>query len=274
MILALATCLAVLTASTLFFTSGCGGPRGEVAQKKMLDHLDDLLGKIDVQKAEIDGGIKAAKQGVEGIRKAKIKAQIQLEQIEQIDEKLKPFEEKIGRCDHTLARLRDLIKADMPADIAGKSFSVADLNEMANKVIQARKDADSQIAGFKTARQNMQKLVADLTKTQHGFDARIANLQSQVAKLDAEMTAAKALKQASATMGDGTSTLASNLDDLEKKIATLAADVRGELQGEAARWSETKTDKSIDDVDAFIRDAQNSADTLAEIDRILGAAKK
>jgi len=271
MILALATCLAVLTASTLFFTSGCGGPRGEVAQKKMLDHLDDLLGKIDVQKAEIDGGIKAAKQGVEGIRKAKIKAQIQLEQI---DEKVQPYEAKIGQCDQTLARLRDLIKADMPADIAGKSFSVADLNEMANKVIQARKDADSQIAGFKTARQNMQKLVADLTKTQHGFDARIANLQSQVAKLDAEMTAAKALKQASATMGDGTSTLASNLDDLEKKIATLAADVRGELQGEAARWSETKTDKSIDDVDAFIRDAQNSADTLAEIDRILGAAKK
>lgn len=252
------------------FVYGCG-PRGEVAKKKLTDRLDDMLGKMDVQRAEIDDGIRATKKAVEGVRKARITAQVKLDQI---DEKAKPFEEKLAQCDQTLARLRDLLKADQPADIAGKTYSVADLKDMAGKVIQARKDAEKQIGGFKTARDNMRKVVADLTGQQQALEARLTNLQGQVAKLDAEMAAAKAMKQASASMGDKDASLAANLDSLEEKVASLSADVRAELQGESEKWSEAKTDRAISDVDAFIRDAQRPTDTVAEIDRILSPAKK
>jgi chromosome segregation ATPase len=249
---------------------GCG-PRGEVAKKKLTDRLDDMLGKMDVQRAEIDDGIKATKQAVEGVRKARITAQVKLDQI---DEKAKPHEEMLAQCDQTLAKLRDLLKADQPAEIAGKTYSVADLKDMAGKVIQARKDAENQIDGFKTARENMRRVVATLEKQQQALEARLTSLQGQVAKLDAEMAAAKAMKQASAAMGDSDSTLAANLDSLEEKVAALSADVRAELQSESEKWSGAKTDKTISDVDAFIRDSQRPTDTLAEIDRILGPAKK
>jgi chromosome segregation ATPase len=254
----------------LFFLDGCG-PRVEVATKKFLDKIDDALGKMDVQKAEIDAGIKAAKQGVDGVRKAKIRAQVQLDQIE---EKVKPYEEKMAQCDQTLVKLRDLIKADKPAEIAGKTYSVDELKGIGSKVIQARKDAENQINGFKTARENMQKLVASLNKSQQGYESKIANLQSQIAKLEAEMTAAKALKEASASMGDKDATLTGNLEELEKKIATLSTDVRVTLAGESEPWSVDKTDKAINDVDSFIQASQKPNDVVAEIDKILGPAKK
>jgi chromosome segregation ATPase len=265
--LVLALCL-VPTALVVMY--GCG-PRAEVAKKKLTDRLDDMLGKMDVQRAEIDDGIKATKKAVEGVRKAKIKTQVKSDQI---DEKAKPFEEKVAQCDQTLVKLRDLLKADKPAEIAGKTYSVADLKDMAGKVIQARKDAEKQLDGFKTARENMRKVVANLSKQQQALETRLTSLQGQVAKLDAEMAAAKAMKEASASMGDKDATLAANLDSLEEKVASLSADVRAELQSESEKWSEAKTDKAIGDVDAFIRDSQRPGDTVAEIDRILGPAKK
>jgi phage shock protein A len=236
----------------------------------VLERIDDILGKMDVQRAEIDSAIQAAKQAVEGVRKAKIKAEVKRDQI---NDKARLWEERIAQCDQTLAKLRDLLKADMPAQIAGKTYSVAELKEMANKVIQARKDAENQLNGFKTARESLQKVLADLTKQQQAMETRIASLESQIGRLDAEMAAAKAMKDASAAMGDQDVTLAANLDRLEKKVVDLIADVRAELRSESERWSAAHADKAMSEVDAFIENTQTSYDILAEIDRILGSAK-
>ena len=245
--------------------------RIDVAKKSLLDQIDDALGKMDVQKAEIDNGIKSAKQAADGLRKAKIKAQVSLEQL---DEKVRPHQDKIARCDETLAKLRDAIKADKPAEFGGKTYAVADLKEMAGKVIQSRREAEEQVKGFDTARQNMRNVVATITKQQQELETRIAKLQAAISKLDAEMAAARAMKQASATMGDGSSTLSDNLDELEKKVADLSGDVRAVLSGESEKWSSAKADQAVSDVDAFIKSAETPSDPVAKIDRILGPAKK
>ena len=88
--------LAAVTLCAVFFIPGCsdaGKARVDVAKKKLLDQIDDALGKMDVQKAEIDNGIKSAKLAADGVRKAKIKAQVSLEQL---DEKVKQYQEKIA----------------------------------------------------------------------------------------------------------------------------------------------------------------------------------
>lgn len=265
--------LAIFGLLGVYFLPGCsdaGKARVDVAKKKLVEQIDDALGKMDVQKAEIDNGIKSAKQAADGVRKAKIKAQVSLDQL---DEKVRPHQEKIAKCDETLAKLRDALKADKPADFGGKTYTVADLKEMAGKVIQARKEAEEQVKGFDTARENMRKVVTTIAKQQQELETRIAKLQAANSKLDAEMAAARAMKQASATMGDGNSTLSSNLDELEQKVAVLSADVRAELSGESEKWSSEGADKAISDVDAFIKSAQTPSDPIAEIDRILGPAK-
>jgi phage shock protein A len=254
----------------VFGVPGCG-PRAEVAKKRALERVDDLLGKIDVQRQEIDDGLRATKRAVEGVRKAKIKAQVKCDQL---DEQVRPHEERVAQCDQALARLRDLLKAGKPAEVAGKTYSVSDLSDMAGKVIEERKQEEAQVNGYKTARERMQKAVADLTKTQQTLEARLGSLQAQVAKLDAEIAAAKAMKEASGAMGGGEATLAANLDGLEEKVASLSADVRAGLQGEEEKFQVARADKAINDVDAFIRDSQKPTDRVAEIDKILSAAKK
>ena len=263
----------VLTIIGMTLIPGCGDAgkaRVDVATKKVFDQIDEALGKMDVQKAEIDNGIKTAKLAVDGVRKAKIKAQVSLDQL---DEKVRPHQDKIAKCDETLAKLRDAIKADVPADFGGKTYTVVELKDMAGKVISSRKECEDQVKGFETARQNMQNVVATISKQQQELEARITKLQATNSKLDAEMAAAKAMKQASSTMGDGTMSLMENLDELEAKLASLSADVQGELAGESEKWSSAGTDQAINDVDAFIKSAQTPSDPVAEIDRILGPGK-
>ena len=259
-----------LIGSGLLWLNGCG-PRGEVAKKKALDQIDDMLGKMDMQKAEIDAGLKSARKASGELRRAKHQAQAQLDLIE---EKVRPHQDKMARCDDTLSRLRDLIKADTPADFAGKTYSVADLKAMAGQILQARKDGEEKVKGFDAARNNMKGVVATIAKRQEELDARIVRLDAVNAKLDAEIAAARAMKRASAAMGDSDATLGENLDELEKKMAALSGDVKAELAGEAEKLAPPGTDKAVSEVDAFLKAASSPGDPVGEIDRILGPAKK
>ena len=256
------------------FLYGCGDAgkaRVDVAKKKVLDQIDDALGKMDVQKAEIDTGIKSAKKAVGELRKAKHQAQAQLELL---DEKVKPHQEKMTRCDESLAKLRDAIKGDTPADFAGKTYTVAELKAMAGKLIEARRECEEKLKGFDAARTNMRNVVATLTKKQDDLDARVVRLEAVNAKLDAEMVATRAMKKASAAMGDSDATLGENLDELERKMAALSGDVRAELAGESEKLTSTGADKSLSEVDAFLKATQSPGDTVGEIDKILGPVKK
>lgn len=247
-----------------------GPNRAEVAKNKVLDQIDDVLGKMDVQKAEIDGGLKSAKQAVAEIRRAKYQAQAQLDLI---DEKVRPHQDKLNRCDESLAKLRDVIRADVPAEFAGKTYSVDELKGMAGQVLQARKESEEKIKGFDAARTNMRNVVATITKKQEDLEARIVRLEATDSKLDAEMAATRAMKKASAAMGDSGATLGENLDELEKKMTVLSGDVKAELAGESEKLTSSDADK-MSEVDTFLKATQSPGDPVSEIDRILGPAKK
>lgn len=248
-----------------------GPNRAQVAKNRVLDKIDDMLGKMEVQKAEIDTGIKSAKKAVGEIRKAKYQAQAELDLI---DEKVRPHQDKVARCDEALVKLRDLIKADTTAEFAGKPYTVVELKGVAGKLIDARKECDEKIKGFDTARTSMKGVVATITKKQEDLEARVAKLEVAKVKLDAEYGAALAMKKASAAMGDSDATLGENLDELEKKMAALSGNVKAELAGESEKLAATGTDKTLSEVDAFLKASSSSGDTVGEIDKILGPAKK
>jgi chromosome segregation ATPase len=248
-----------------------GPNRAQVAKDKVLGKIDDMLGKMDGQKAEIDNGIKSAKQAVGEIRKAKYQAQAQLDLI---DEKLRPHQGRMAACDERLGQLRDLIKADKPVEFAGKTYTIAELKGVAGKLIDARKESDEKVKGFDTARTSMKGVVATITKKQEDLEARVAKLEEAKVKLDAEYSAALAMKKASAAMGDSDATLGENLDELEKKMAALSGNVKAELAGESEKLATTGTDRTVSEVDAFLKASSSSGDTVGEIDRILGPAKK
>lgn len=240
-------CLIVGVALYLFV----GPNRAQVAKDKVLGKIDDMLGKMDVQKAEIDAGLKSAKQAVAEIRRAKHQAQAQLDLI---DEKVRPHQENKARHDEALAKLRDAINADKPADFAGKSYSVAELKGMAGKFLQARKESEEKIKGFDAARTNMRNVVATISKKQEDLETRIVRLEATHAKLDAEMVAARAMKKASEAMGDSGATLGENLDELVAKLRELgiesAADLKKSPRGQRLAENLAKIAAEIEGMDS------------------------
>ena len=265
----LVVCVGILALSLSALFLGCNNAtqaRMDVAKKTILEQIDKAIGKMEVQKADIDRNLKTAKLAVGNLRKAKIKAQVSLEQLE---EKIRPFQNSIEKIDQSLVKLRDSIKADMPATYNGKAYSVNELKDLAAKVIQSRKANEERIGSFKSARESMKKAVDATDARQQEVEIRITKFQAAISTLESEMESAVAMKQASSAMGDGNSSLSENLDELEKKIASLSSDVRVELAGQSNDWTSDSTDKAVSEVEAFINSPKVATDTLLEIDRIL-----
>lgn len=88
------------------------------------------------------------KTALDGIRKAKIKAQVRSDQIQQ---NLAPTEERIAAIDRTLGTLRPHLTApaSQPVEIGGKSYSQQELKDIAAKVMSLRRTCERQIADQK-----------------------------------------------------------------------------------------------------------------------------
>ena len=257
---------------SLCMLAGCGASdaRVEVAKEKALEKIDSLLGTMEVRRKEIELSMKALKTGVEGIRTAKIKAQVKNDQIGQ---RAEPFQAKIAQADTTLKKLRDYLASNEAVEITGKKYSPDELKKMANDVIAARKRNSDQVAGFEKSQANLKRVVTTLEKRQREYEARISSLESQIAQIDTQAVALKAMKDASASMGDSDATLDENVTNLEDKVNDLFAETQAELLGESEKWDATAADNEIDSVDAFIQATQEPTDTIAEIDKILGGGK-
>jgi predicted nucleic acid-binding Zn-ribbon protein len=254
---------------SLCVLAGCDA-RTEVAKKKALEKIDSLLGSMDVKRKEVELSMKALKTGVDGIRKAKIKAQVKHDQIGQ---RAEPFQARIAQADTTLKKLRDYLVSNEAVEISGKEYSPDQLKKMANDVIAARKSNSDQVAGFDKSQANLKKVVTTLEKRQREYEARIVSLEGQIAQIDTQAVALKAMKDASASMGDADTTLDQNVTNLEDKVNDLFAETQAELLGEGEKWDATAADTEINSVDAFIKATQEPTDTISEIDKILGDGK-
>jgi phage shock protein A len=264
-----AVCAAVIVVvvGIAALTPGCQ-IRGKRIAETALDRLDKVLGEMDVQRAEIERGIKAGKQAVDGIRQARLKAEsLSGTQAEYA----RPYEDKVAKYDQALRRLRDYLKAGKPVEIAGKTYTVRDLGEMTDQALDERKQADARATTHKTASQALRKVAAKLAQNEEAVEGRVVSLQTQVANIDAELVAARAMKEASAHLGDGDATLLHNLDALQDKVANLQAEVKVQTNFEQARASGRDAESQLGKLPAFIQDTQGSKDRLAALDQVLGA---
>src|SRR5690606_33335877 len=179
--------------------AGCGGSdsvraRVEVATDRAVEKLDSILGSLDVKRREIDLSMRSLKDAVTGINKARIKAQVKHDQI---DRQAQPVRDRMAQADVSLKKLRDYLAAGEPVEIGGKTYSVEDLKKMAGEIIEARKGHASQVAAFEQSQAELKKVVAVLEKNQREYEAQLSRLEGQVAQIDAQMVAVKAMREAS-----------------------------------------------------------------------------
>jgi hypothetical protein len=144
---------------------------------------------------------------------------------------------------------------------------------MATKMLDERKTRVAMLDGLKQARSALEKTVSTLQAKEDKYKSTLARLESQVAEIDAKMIAAKAMKEASLSMGDSDQSLDSNVANLETKIKDLFVDVEVAIRSEGEKWDQAAATKQIDSVDTILTKLEGPTSTAAEIDKILGKAQ-
>ena len=107
-------------AVVIWSMGGCGA-RTEVAVGKVAEQIDDLLGRLDVKRAEIKRSLATLKQGQTGLLRARIRAQVKQDQLQR---KMEPIERRMSDIDESLDVLREHLADGTPAELAGKTYPV------------------------------------------------------------------------------------------------------------------------------------------------------
>ena len=154
---------------------------------------------MDVKRKEIEISVNGMKEGINNLRKAKIKAQVSNEQIQR---QAQPLEEKLVNTDSALKTIRGHLEAAKPVEIAGKTYSQDDLNDMTDRILQARKLYVGQLDGFHEAETRLNKVASTLERKQLDLQKQLADIEGQLVVIDSNRIALVAMQQSAEAMGD------------------------------------------------------------------------
>lgn len=243
---------------------GCDA-RTAVLRDKVLAKIDVLLGELDVKRKSVELGIVGLKDSRDTLTKGKIGLEVKAEQLEA---ELAVKKRKLADTDRSLGRLREQIKAGQPVTLAGKKYSVEDLNTAAQEILAGRRSLENSIAAIQRAEASLRQRAAQLAKMLVGYDQRLGELENKITEMDASAMALRALKDTSRTVGDDGQSLADHFAGVEAQVNSLCATIQTELRFEDARWEATTTETLIQAVDSA-GSAKPEAGLISEIDQAL-----
>lgn len=244
--------------------------RGEVVKKKVLNHIDQWLGESDVQRAEIERGIRGLDEGIVKLSDARIKSQVQAELL---SKELTVNRKKIEESRETLAKLR----TDLQAFDSNPTFTVsygstsytnkAHLERMANKVIDFHKTLVSQTESMEKRLQAYEMTAKTLEAREEEGKKRLTSMRNKLKELDAKIELVKAQKAAAETLSDSDKTFADNIAAIEEKLKNLDINTETAVRREDEKWKELVANAEVEDASKLIT---NSKSTINEIDTLLG----
>lgn len=256
--------VALLILGAAFFVKDLGA-RGSVAVDNALERIDGFLGKLTVKRKEITLAMEKVESSIEAMRRTRIQTTVKAERL---DREIKSLEESVQQIDQVLSRLRSKLVGPTPVEVAGRTYSVNDIQRTSNRLITLRKNKAESISGVKEAQSVMQRTAEGLGQKETVARDKVERFKSQLVAIDAKAVALKALQSSYAVGGDAS--LSDQLTDIEDKIETLLVEVETELRVEEEKWDEVVVESDISSVDTLLQGLKEPAETVAEIDAILG----
>ena len=251
---------------------GCG-PRAAVAGKKVLDQIDAVLGKLNVQLEKVEQAHEELASETEKMREKRISAEVRLGKLQ--EEKVE-LEAKVSSYKNDLSRLRDLLKEASASDagtvmVNGKERDKETLTTLSSEVVKRLKAAQSVIDNRnKTLTEAYSKSLSVLKNNEQISKKQLAKLDDQIAEIKAKKSALDAMREASSITGAEAS-ISDKFDALTKDVDELLTTVEIKLETEEAKVDErmAKEAESIS-IDEILGEESNVDSTLSEIDAILG----
>jgi len=248
-------------------TTGCGA-RAQVAGDKVMDKIDKWLGELDVKRKEIANSIDELENAVERTHKAKVSAEVRLEEI---DKKAKPIQKRIDGIKVYLAEINPHLTATEEVVIQGKTMSPEQIKKTAATLLDAYETSNQEM-GALNATQETYKRTFDLLSREHEVSSKqMATLKKKLDEIDIKKKALDDMKTAQTILGESGS-ISDKFSDLEVEINDLFIEVETEMRVESGKVAqrEAALENSSDAIDKILNDMESADKTQARIDAILG----
>ena len=247
---------------------GCG-PRAEIAREQVISKIDSILGDMKVKRREIEHSVAGFKEGIKGLSKAKIKAQVQSDLLQRKSELVAEDVEKI---DSTLKTLRGHLTSATPIQVAGRKYGRPELDGMAQRVLRQRKEHVMRLDGFRAAQARLDRVAGTLEGKQSAYEQTLAGITSQLTVIDSNRIALKAMQDVARAMDGAEAGLAASVTELEEKVNDLYAEVEAELRTEDFNWNLAASRQEQQSVEEFVTALGTGRDTVSQIDSLIGAS--
>lgn len=238
--------------------------RIEVAKDKILAQVDSLLGEVDVKRKSVDLAVQRLSEGIDKLKKGKIDARVRTNSV---NEQIAGLEQKINEADKALSRLRDFLKDDKDVELSGKTFTTAQLKDMADKTISARKSLNSQTELLRQSKNRLESVATTLEAREKESLQKVSILKQQLSQIDDKVIALKAIKDATAISGND---LSVDFASVQEDIRSLSTKVDVELAFQDEKWKESEKDSDKIISESVIAEISTTNDTLAEIEKLIG----
>lgn len=260
--------LVLLALGTTWLFGGFG-PRVAVVQENVLKKIDVLIGESEVKRKQVEQGIANGERALQPLAEGKIRAKVEADQLQR---KIDEVERKISDAEASLKTLQTYLTKGQSVELAGRTYTIDDLNIQARKVIDAHKTLTVEIQSMKTAYGKLLERANTLEKRHDQAKHNLVTMKSQISQIDTNIVLLNSMKQARQAAGDGGTTLAANFEKLQSDINALDARIQTEISLEDANWQEVSARADVDDVSHFIETTKGAENTLGEISKIFGGA--
>lgn len=254
-------------------TVGCG-PRVQVAKDKVIDKIDEMLGKLNVKLKKVEIAYDEVKTATEGLREKRIDAKVRLEKL-QAD--AKRLEGERARLMAELQKAKPLLgqtaDSDGNIDHDGRPVSMEKLKSIADGAVRRVKAIDSQLnTRIKTLTNAYAQSLKAIKSNEETSTKQLAQLTNQIDEIKSKKSALDAMKEASSIVAPGVS-LSDKFDELTSDVDDLLVDVDVEMATELEKIDERATQveaSASESLEDLLNEKTDASSTVSDIDALLG----
>lgn len=257
---------------------GCG-PRGEVAQDKILEQIDKVLGELNVKQKSIEMQYDKLRDMLEKVRLQRIETGVRLERITAEKE---AKESELAEIEGNLQRLRPLIAQARDSESGvfvndnGVEFSLDELTRRAKSLMDQHGDItrvlENRIASqFKVLTDSNTMMVNQESVTKEQLDA----LKDKIEEIDEKKKSVEALRATSEIAG--TTSINDELAALNEQVDEMLIDLDVATAQEQEKLNELIEEATaevalgVDDI--FEGSAEEADNVLSDLDAIIGGGE-
>jgi len=262
----LAVVVALGIGAILVSTNGCGavGDRASVVGDKVRNHIDEMLGEMNVALKSVERKMAGLDEAIKKHRMAKITAEVKQERI---TEEVTVVDAKIKDCDNSLRKLRPFLESTENVSIAGNIYSPQDIRTTTQSLLKTRKLLVKQSESLKEAETSLGQTAKRCATKQVQLQSEYDELDTTLVEINAKKLALDTQREAALLLGgEDSDTISGEVASLKKEVNGLLDGINTRLRYEDEMASAIAAEESIRNTDSLL---DSLVDVGAEVDAVL-----